>query len=179
MNRLLVMTIIGQDRPGLVESVAALVAKHDGNWLESRMSRLGGHFAGILRVEAPAPSADPLIHALQGLSGQGLTIVIHADKPAPEGAPARLSRLEIVGHDRPGIVSQISHVLAEHGVNVEELETERTSAAMSGELLFRARAKLSLPASCDSSRVQKELERLAEDLIVDISLAELTEAETK
>ena len=59
MQRLLVMTVIGQDRPGLVESVAALVAENGGNWLESRMSRLGGHFAGILRVEVPGENEAP------------------------------------------------------------------------------------------------------------------------
>ena len=50
----LVMTIIGPDRTGLVESVARVVADHGGNWLESRMCRLGGDFAGILRIEIPA-----------------------------------------------------------------------------------------------------------------------------
>ena len=50
----LVMTIISPDRTGLVEAVARAVADHGGNWLESRMCRLGGEFAGILRVEIPA-----------------------------------------------------------------------------------------------------------------------------
>jgi len=70
MERLLVMTMIGPDRPGLVDAVAGLVAEHDGNWLESRMSRLGGHFAGILRLEVPAAKETALVAALRALDAR-------------------------------------------------------------------------------------------------------------
>jgi glycine cleavage system regulatory protein len=175
MQRLLVMTVIGRDRPGLVESVAALVAEHGGNWLESRMSRLGGHFAGILRVEVPGENEPPLVAALKQLEARGLTVVVHPDQAKPLLAAARQSVLDIVGQDRPGIVREISHALAGFGVNVEELHTECASAAMSGETLFKAHARLSIPASCDVAQIRQQLERIAADLIVEISLAELLE----
>jgi len=167
------MTVIGQDRPGLVETVAALVAEHGGNWLESRMSRLGGQFAGILRVEVPNENEPPLVAALKKLESQGLTVVVHTDQPKPLPTAARQSELDIVGQDRPGIVREISRALAGFGVNVEELETECASAAMSGETLFKAHARLSIPESCDTAQIRKLLERIAADLIVEISLAEL------
>jgi glycine cleavage system regulatory protein len=175
MQRLLVMTVIGQDRPGLVESVAALVAEHGGNWLESRMSRLGGQFAGILRVEVPGENEPPLVAALKKLESRGLTVVVHPDQPKPIPASARQSVLEIVGQDRPGIVREITHALASFGVNVEELQTECASAAMSGETLFKAHARLCIPESCDANQIRQQLERIAADLIVEISLAELPE----
>lgn len=173
MQSLLVMTVIGQDRPGLVESVADLVASHEGNWLESRMSRLGGHFAGILRVEVPAEKEQGLVANLKALSSRGLSVVVHSDQRKPEPPPGRVRVLEIVGQDRPGIVRQISHALASHGVNVEELQTECASAAMTGETLFRARAKLRVPESADVEKIRQNLEKIASDLIVDISFAEL------
>jgi glycine cleavage system regulatory protein len=173
MQRLLVMTVIGQDRPGLVESVAALVAAHGGNWLESRMSRLGGQFAGILRVEVPSENEPPLVAALKKLDARGLAVVVHPDQPMPVPASTRQSMLDIVGQDRPGIVREISHALASFGVNVEELETECASAAMSGETLFKAHARLSIPETCDVGQIRQQLERIAADLIVEISLAEL------
>ena len=176
MTRMLVMTVIGPDRPGLVESVAELVAGHGGNWLESRMSRLGGQFAGILRVEVPSEKESALISALKQLQDRGLTTVVHPDQSKPIAGAVRLSGFEIVGQDRPGIVREISRALADFGVNVEELQTECASAAMSGETLFKARAKLSIPATCDIAALRVELERIAEDLIVEISLAELKEA---
>ena len=139
------------------------------------MSRLGGQFAGILRVEVPSEKEAGLVSALKQLQERGLTTVVHADQPKSGAAAARLSGLEIVGQDRPGIVREISRALTEYGVNVEELQTECASAAMSGETLFKARAKLSIPETCDISRLRAELERMAEDLIVEISLADLKE----
>jgi glycine cleavage system regulatory protein len=173
MQRMLVMTVIGPDRTGLVDSIAGLVTEHGGNWLESRMSRLGGHFAGILRVEVPKESEALLVAALRKLESRGLNVVVHPDEPKADLHAARLSVLEIVGQDRPGIVRQISHALASFGVNVEELHTECASAAMSGESLFKARATLSIPASCDTGQIRQQLEKIAEDLIVEISLADL------
>jgi len=173
MNTTLVMTIIGADRPGLVESVAAQVAGHGGNWLESRMSRLGGQFAGILRVEVPQSRELALVQALKQLDERGLTIVVQPDQGRGQVAPPRLYVLEIVGQDRPGIVREISGVLADYNVNVEELATECISAAMSGENLFKARATLGIPRETDLDAIRSKLEKIAEDLIVEIKLAEL------
>jgi glycine cleavage system regulatory protein len=166
------MTVIGQDRPGLVESVADLVASHGGNWLESRMSRLGGQFAGILRVEVMAEKEQELVANLKALSSRGLNVVVHSDQRKAE-PPGRVRRLEIVGQDRPGIVREISRALASYGVNVEELQTECASAAMTGETLFKARAKVRVPESADIEKIRGNLEKIASDLIVDISFAEL------
>src|SRR5438093_10368997 len=173
MHLSLVMTVLGKDRPGLVDSVAGIVADQGGNWLESRMSRLGGQFAGILRVQILAEKEAALVRSLKHLETEGLTIVIQSDRPQPEESERALTYLEIVGQDRPGIVHQISHALAAHGVNVEELTTECSSAAMSGETLFKASAKLKIPSSCKLGELKRELEQIAEDLIVDITLQEL------
>lgn len=141
--------------------------------MESQMSRLGGQFAGILRAEVPAEQEGVLTAALKSLESQGLSVVVHADKAPEISRPTRQSLLEIVGHDRPGIVREISQALASYGVNVEELHTECASAAMSGEILFKARARLSLPESAKAEEIRRTLEKIAEDLIVDITLADL------
>jgi len=167
------MTVIGTDRPGLVEAVAACVAERGGDWLESSMSRLGGQFAGILRVEVPSEQERGLVSALEALTGKGLHVVVHADQAQAVSDARRLSLLEVVGHDRPGIVRQISKTLANEGVNVEELQTECSSAAMSGESLFKARARVSIPSSVNVAELRKNLEKIAEDLIVDISFSEI------
>src|SRR5213076_1039706 len=119
----LVMTVIGADRPGLVDSLAGLVAEQGGNWLESRMSRLGGQFAGILHVQVPAEKEAALIQSLKDLEREGVTIVVHSERPKPEPSAGPMVFLEIMGQDRPGIVHQISHALASHAVNVEDLDT--------------------------------------------------------
>jgi len=167
------MTIIGPDRTGLVESVARVVADHGGNWLESRMCRLGGEFAGILRVELPDEKRRALFAALQTLQGAGLTVVVQPDAAIPVATPGRPVKLELVGHDRPGIVREITSALARANVNVEEFSSEVASAPMSGETLFKAAARLQLPVGCDLAALKKELEKIAADLLVDVSFAEL------
>ena len=174
---MLVLTVIGSDRPGLVELISRIIASHDGNWLESRMSRLGGEFAGIIRVHVPATSEAALVHDLDALSREGLTVVSRSTS-AVVSNPTRFAALDLVGHDRPGIVRDISQALARAGANVEELTTSCESAAMSGEPLFKAAIKISLPDGCDAATIRRELEEIAANLLVDISLEPLEAAGT-
>lgn len=167
----LVLTLIGPDRPGLVESVAARVAAHGGNWLESRMAHLAGQFAGILRVEVPADKVAALRAALAELEAQGLRIVAQGGA-APAAGGMRVMELQAVGQDHPGIVRDISQVLLRHGVNIEELTTDRLSAPMAGGQLFSARARLHVPASLDADRLRRDLETIADDLMVDLTLVQ-------
>lgn len=165
------MTVLGKDRTGLVESIARLVAEHSGNWLESRMCRLGGEFAGILRVHVPADQRAALEQALARLND--LSIVVRTDEPSCAAGESRLASLEVVGADRPGIVREITHALAAQGVNVEELSTECVSAPMSGEALFQASAMLLLPAGVAVVALRQALEQAVTGLAVEVTLAEL------
>lgn len=174
MDSQLVISIIARDRPGLVEVVAALVAQHGGNWLESRMSRLGGQFAGILRASVPEGRREAFIAALQGLNTAGFRAQIQADEPAAIAETAKIAEFKLVGQDRPGIVRQISEVFARYGVNVEELTTGISSAPMSGENLFSAEALVRIPPGCPLPEMKSALEKIASDLMVDASFREVS-----
>jgi glycine cleavage system regulatory protein len=171
----LVMTVIGADRPGLVQMVAARVADHGGNWLESRMCHLGGQFAGILRVEVAGERQDELRDALRALEIDGLEVLIHAEGGAPAGITGEpegtLATVALVGTDRPGILRSVSGVFAAHGVNVEELTSERRNAPMDGGVLFQARATVFVPTNVKLSALRADLEKIAADLMVDLTLA--------
>lgn len=175
MQSSLVMTVIAADRPGLVDVISGVITEYEGNWLESRMSRLGGQFAGILRVEMPAGREEGFIKALQALEAQGMNLVVHKD-PSHDWVGGEAHQLEVVGHDRPGIVRQIAHALVGHGVNVEEFSSEVVSAPMSGEPLFKACAKVRLPEGCDLTELRLELEKIAADLIVELSFVKAAQA---
>ncbi|HWH68970.1 MAG TPA: ACT domain-containing protein [Candidatus Sulfotelmatobacter sp.] len=171
----LVMTVIGKDRPGLVQSVARVVAEHHGNWLESRMCQLGGEFAGILRVHVPAEDQEALIQGLRALQAEGLNVVVQPDRGEPAVRRYKCATLEIVGQDRPGIVRQISQALAQYKINFEEFSSEWSSAPMTGESLFKAQAHLQIPETCNLAEARKELEKIASDLMVDMSLQEISQ----
>lgn len=172
--RTLVLTVIGRDRTGLVEELAALIAAHGGSWDESRMARLAGHFAGVVQIQLPAERADALVAELPALSARGLSASVvesEADEWT-EPAPPTLW-LELVGQDRPGIVRDVSRALAALSVNVLDLWTSVESAPMSGERLFRARAELAPPPGLPRDAIRKTLERLAADMMVDLTLGDV------
>ena len=165
----LVLTVIAPDKAGQVERIAQCIADHSGNWLESRMSRMAGQFAGILRVAVPAENYDELVASLQGLASYGIRVLI-AESGIEPSCTWRPIAMELVGNDRPGIVRDITRVLAELNVNVERIATEVRPAPMSNEPLFHAEALLALPASLPLEQLQQRLEALADDLMVELRL---------
>jgi glycine cleavage system regulatory protein len=169
MGNHLILTVAGPDRPGLVECVAAAVAGHGGNWLESRLIHLGGHFAGVVRVEVPAAAHAALRNDLAAMNRGGLSVQMTT---AAATEPGREIRLSVTGLDHPGIVSQISATVARAGLNVEEFRSEVTSAPMSGEPLFTAEARLSGPADADLAALRASLEKLSAELMVEAALTE-------
>ncbi|HCN44687.1 MAG TPA: glycine cleavage system protein R [Pseudomonas sp.] len=168
MNHL-VLTVIAADKAGQVERIAQTIAEHNGNWLESRMSRMAGQFAGILRIAVPAESHDELVDALQALGERGIRVLIAESgiEPSCSWKPIAMS---LVGNDRPGIVRDITRLLAEQGVNVERLSTDVRPAPMSSEPLFHADALLAVPLTLSLDSLQSRLEALADDLMVELEL---------
>lgn len=169
----LVLTVIGDDRPGLVEALAQQISQHEGNWLESSMSQLAGKFAGLLRVAVPQARAASLVTALQQLDS--LRVLVEQAQPAPE-VPCRRLRLSLVAHDRIGIVREVTQVLLRHALNVESLDTRTASAPMSAEILFHADIELTTPPEFSARTLQADLEQLSDDLMVDIELNEINKS---
>jgi len=167
-----VLTISGRDRPGVVENVADAVSRCGANWQESRMARLAGRFSGIVQVSVPGGAVEALKAALEELRGDELDLVLEPTRPEFVDENYTSFVLELVGQDRTGIVREISAALATHGANVVELVTDCTSAPMSGEMLFSASARLRCPQDMGFEALREALERLADDLMVDISLEE-------
>lgn len=170
MQTHLVLTLIGQDRPGLVSALSDIVAAGGGNWLDTRMARLAGHFAGVLLVDVPADKADALIGALKALETRGLRLVIERERAEAAPAVSGALTLDLIGLDRPGIVRDISRALAAHKVSIVEFETERMTASFSGEAMFKAHAVLSLPNGLDLDALRQSIEALANELMVELTL---------
>jgi glycine cleavage system regulatory protein len=165
----LVITVFAPDQPGQVERIAECIAAHGGNWLESRMSRLAGQFAGVVKVGVAAESHDEMLDALQALAEHGIRVLV-AQSEIEQSCNWKPIAMELVGNDRPGIVRDITRVLAEQGVNLERLVTSVSPAPMSSELLFHAEAILGVPLTLSLEVLQKRLETLADDLMVELVL---------
>ncbi|MDB6080614.1 MAG: amino acid-binding domain protein [Akkermansiaceae bacterium] len=167
MNTSVVMTVLAADRAGLVSLLSETIAAHDGNWLESRMSRLAGQFAGILRVECPSGKTGELLEALAALESHGVSIQAKMEEYAAT-VPRDLLTLDVMGNDRPGIVRALAATLAAAGANVEDLHTALESAPMAGHAIFHAKGVVSLPAGTDPTSLISAIEKLGPDLSVSI-----------
>ncbi len=168
---LFVLSVVGSDRPGLTRSLAAAVLSAGGNWLESRLSRLGGLYVGSVLVEIPAEGAEALRAAVAAVDAAGLEVRLApavAEAEAPAGEALALS---LVGQDRPGIVNQVTSALGELGANIESFETRVSAEPHSGAPLFHLDARLRLPPGLASDAAQTALEAISGEIMVDITLA--------
>ncbi|GAA5083417.1 glycine cleavage system regulatory protein [Microbacterium yannicii] len=166
----LVLTVVGDDRSGLVAAVADVVGTHGGNWENSQLAELSGAFAGIIEVSVPAERADELSEALSVLDGL-LKVTVHTGTGEPPPPTARPLTMQVIGNDRPGIVRDISTALRNHGVSIDNLTTRTADAPMYGGRLFEATIVARVPASVDVDALTADLERLATEIQVDVTLA--------
>jgi glycine cleavage system regulatory protein len=166
----IVLTVVADDQPGIVEDLSDALATHGGNWTESSMMTLAGKFAGILLAEVPEERAESFLRVLDSLEAGGMQIIAQRSDRAARPEGAKEYSIELVGQDHPGIVHDITRVLAAQGVNVQELETTVQSASMSGERLFIANARIAVPEAVSPEQLREELEDLANELMVDIEL---------
>lgn len=166
----LVLTVIGDDRAGLVSALAEVISRHGASWERSQMARLAGTFAGIVQVEVADDRADALVVDLRSTAGL-LDVTVARSTPAASPPAARRLTLSLVGDDRPGIVLEIASALASRSVSIDDLTTEVRAAPMSGGQLFEATAVLVAPAGLALDDLRVTLERLADELMVDIDLS--------
>jgi glycine cleavage system regulatory protein len=172
MTTPLVLTFVGRDRPGLVNAIAERIASAGGTWLESRLARLAGEFAGIVLVAAPEEKFEALAATLAGLETAGLKVTISPSVPAAAASSERLIAVSIVGAERPGIVRDVTEALTRLGVNIEEFSSGVEGEPFTGAEMFRAKLRLRLPDGLAADELRKTLERLAAEIMVDLSVAE-------
>ncbi len=181
MNTSLIITVLAEDRPGLVSALSEVLRTHGANWMESRMSRLAGKFAGLLQVSVADKDALALVDALRAMQNDDLLIQVEQSSADESGKKAaytdrellnlELLNLELLGQDRPGIVEDITQQLATLGINIEEMQSEQRVASMSNEILFYAQLTLRLPVTIRPDDVQEKLEAMSDQLMVDLEFS--------
>ncbi|MGA7197411.1 glycine cleavage system protein R [Roseiarcus sp.] len=172
----LVLTFVGDDRPGLVNAISDRIAACEATWLESRSAQLAGKFAGILLVNVPDAKLAELESSLLRLETSGLRVTIEPGAAAPAEKPSRLIRLDILGNERPGIVRDVTRTLTDLGVNIEEFSSGLEGEPFTGVEMFRASARLRAPDGLSLDDLRKALERLASEIMVDLAVGEDAQA---
>ncbi|MDO4411495.1 glycine cleavage system protein R [Cutibacterium sp.] len=165
----LLLTAVGADRAGLVSDLSEIVASHDGNWLDSRMARLAGAFAGIVLVDIDESKVERLKADLGTLEVKGLKVTVTDTSPHGDQNEAILV-VNLVGHDHPGIIHKVAATMARLGVTIDDLSTGLREAPMGDGILFEARAQCRITNATTLEDLRSELESIATEIMVDIDL---------
>ena len=168
-----ILVVSGSDRPGLTKALADAVHAAGGNWLESHLSRLGGKYVGSVLVELSAAALPALEAGVRAVDATGLHVALVPAEAPDNGVPApdgEALTVELVGQDRPGIVREVTTVLAALGVNIASLTTGTERGGWSGESLFRAEARVTLPDGVTRDAVQAALEGISGEVMVDFTV---------
>jgi glycine cleavage system regulatory protein len=180
MNRSLVLSILCEDKPGIVELLASTISRHGGNWLESSMTHLAGKFAGILQVNVSDDNIDQLNAALNTLCDSGIQVISsEVDHATITTDKQKQMHFTLVGNDRPGIVQELSQAFASHQINMNELETNCSSMPWSGDPMFSARGTLGFPDNVNMEELMDQLDDISDKLGVDVELDEKENSTTE
>lgn len=164
----LVLTVIGEDKIGLIEQLSNVLLKNNASWLASNLSHLGGYFAGVVEIEVPENHLAELTKDFSEL--QELKVELHDER---ETVTTETQELEFVitGNDRQGIVQELSSIITHKGASILRFTSSRQSAPNWGGGLFHAIAKVSLPVGMNADVIVDALEELASDIVVDLDEA--------
>ncbi len=168
-----VISALGDDRAGLVEALSGVIAAHGGNWEQSHMTQLAGKFAGVVLVTVPDDRSDGFASALEVLEHRGL-LHLSVERGHDSSPAGTAIEIRVTGNDHPGIVHELSQLLARSGVSIDDLETRTSPAPMAGGSIFEAVARLRLPPTVASDALVDAVEALAADLMVDIEFPDET-----
>ncbi len=164
-----VATVYAEDRPGIVRTLSDTALKYNANWQQSSLSRLCGQFTGIVHFEVTKDKRDALEAALTDLSEQDIHVAIRANaKVKSDDDEVNALTIMVEANDRPGIVQEITQALADDNVNVDNIDTEVTSASMAGYMLFRAHLSLAMPDDMTEGDLEEILEGVSDDLMVSV-----------
>jgi len=178
MRTQLLVTSIGEDRPGIVACLTEVFVANSANLEESRMAILGGEFAAIMLVSIATNNVPTLERDLAKLQTQGISVTARRTENLDPNRFAGYSNFEIFlkGADHEGIVHKVSSFLHDQSINIQSVETTVVPAPVTGSPLFQMSALVLVPPSLSAAELKKKLDAIADQETVDIELRALEQA---
>jgi len=171
MNQLIVLSVIGTDRPGVVDEISKVILECGGNIDESRMTALGNEFAMLLLVSGNWHTLNKLEASLDKLTtGNDLTVTVKKTATRENTDECMPYGVDIVCLDEPGIVFNLANFFAARKIEISELVTRRYSAAHTGAPMFSLQMTISLPGSVHISQLRDEFMEFCDQLNLDALL---------
>lgn len=172
MTKHLVISALGNDKPGIVKSVSKHILQAGGNITDSRMMVLGDEFALIMLVDGSEKTIEDIQALLPELEQSlGLTIICKETGLAAN-KPARLPYIvEVVAMDNPGIVHEVTDFFAARNINVSELTTSSYPAPHTGTAMFSMEMNISIPADTNIASMKRDFISFCDALNLDVTLS--------
>lgn len=168
MKNLLVITALGEDRPGIVNDVSRLIVDAGCNIEDSRMTVLGGDFALILLVSGKWNELAKLENSLPQLARKQ-NLLLHAKRTEPPRARGNLLpyAVEVVALDQPGIVHQLANFFAKREISIRDMATASYAAAHTGTPMFSVQMTVDVPAAAHIAALREEFMDFCDQLNLD------------
>ena len=164
----LVLSALGEDRPGIVDQLSQTILEHECNIADSRMTVLGGEFAILLMVEGNWNTLAKLENAIPGVAQRlDLTIITRRTEerpPAPEQLPYAV---DVVAMDHPGIVHHLASFFSSRRINIEDMMTSTYAAAHTGTPMFSVHMAVGIPANVHIATLRDEFMEFCDSLNLD------------
>ena len=172
MNKYMILCAVGKNRLGIVDDVTTFLLEKNTNIEDSSMITLGGRFSIMCLFSCSSEALENVKDGLENLIKLGLTTALYeAENPELIKSEDRITfTLDVISMDYPGIVQKIVHILKEHNVCINSLDTQTGATPHSGAPLFDLKLKADIPASQTIDRIREELNNIASDLNLDMTL---------
>jgi len=170
----LVLSALGEDRPGIVNNLSKVILDHGCNIEDSRMAVLGGEFAAILLVQGKWNTLAKVENALPELERQlGMTIISKRTGEHAAGANLLPYAVDVISMDHPGIVNNLAKFFSERDINIEDMNTSTYAAAHTGTPMFAVHMAIGIPADSHIAGLREEFMDYCDGLNLDAVLEPL------
>ena len=167
MSGIVAITVIGNDRPGIVAEVTRALFDLGCNLEDISSTILRGHFSMTMIARCGSGITAEGIEQRLGQAAEKLDLVVEA-RPVAEAEshvdePTHM--VSVYGADKPGIVYRVTDALARLGVNITDLNSRLIGE--DSDPVYALQIEVSAPDEADLERV---LPPLKEELGVDLSV---------
>jgi len=174
MSNLLVITALGEDRPGIVDDLSRVLLEHELNIADSRMSVLGGEFALILLVSGSSDALQAVQQQAEDLEKSlHLKLLFKSTSDRNTADTAHTYIISVDGMDNPGIVHRLSRFLSARKINIEDLQTSSYHAAHTGTPMFAVDMTIGIPADVADEQIRDKFMELCDENNLDASFEEI------
>ena len=168
MQNRLVISALGQDKPGIVNELSKIIFDAGCNILDSHMSVMGGEFTIMLMTEGNWNNLAKLETALDPL-GKKLDLIVSTKRTGDRSNKDQVLpyAVEVVAVDHPGIVTQLTGFFSQHSINIEELRTDCYAAPHTGTPMFTINMVIAIPANIHISTMREQFMNFCDEFNLD------------